>query len=286
MCPQEILDYLSSKVGKIQKVSSVHGGCINQAVCLETNDHKFFLKWNTKDNLPNVFEKEVLGLNVLREKSSLIVPSIIDVGESDNYSFLALEWLQETQISKRYWEKMGKGFAELHQNTETLFGISYDNYIGSLSQKNTQFSDWKLFFIEQRLFNLATQSLQQNLLSSKHIIQLENLISRLDNIFPANIQVSLLHGDLWSGNVMPITNAKVAIFDAAVYWGNREMDIAFSTLFGGFDQQFYNTYDEYLPLEKGFKERIPILNLYPLFVHLLLFGKAYLQDIEQVLRKF
>lgn len=267
-------------------VSSNHavgGGSINQAYKLQTSNGPIFVKTNNADRFPEMFAKEAKGLELLRNTKAIGVPDVLAIGEATGVSFLVLEWLEPAQQSINYWQKFGCELAELHRNSSPKFGLLHDNYIGSLVQSNIMHDSWPLFFAEQRLLPQAKMAAVQ--LGNSTMLQIEQLCGKLDTIFP-NEPASLLHGDLWSGNYITGNNGQAWIIDPAVYYGNREMDIAMSKLFGGFDPEFYDAYIEDYPMETGWEQRTDICNLYPLLVHVNLFGGGYLGQVKQILSRF
>lgn len=263
---------------------SVAGGCINYTMYIETNRGRFFVKINDPDIYPDMFEKEVRGLELLVSANAIEIPSTINYGIAGKYSFLVLEYIDSATRNDRFWEEFGASLAKLHKNTSDQFGLDYDNYIGSLKQTNNLCDDWTTFFIEERLKRQLKLGFSNGYLNESHERQFDSLFKELHNVFPEE-PPSLLHGDLWSGNFMVSENGQACIFDPAVYYGNREAEIAFTDLFGGFDEAFYQGYNAEYPLEKDFDSRKDIYNLYPLLVHLNLFGTSYLSQVESILRK-
>ena len=179
----------------------------------------------------------------------------------------------------------GKQLAQLHQNTNTSFGLEESNYIGSLLQQNNLHNNWIDFFINERLKPQIKLARDNGKIDLSTITKFERLYTKLDEIFPEE-PPALLHGDLWSGNFMVDEKGGPVIIDPAVYFGHREMDIAMTKLFGGFNQQLYQSYNEHFPLEKGWEQRVDICNLYPLMVHVNLFGGGYLEQVKSILNKF
>lgn len=275
----------SGQSSEFVSVAGVTGGCINACFRLKTPTDNFFLKYNRSDSNPGMFSAEAKGLDMLRRCSSLKIPEVLLQGKSSNYSFLILEWLEEGRGGSSFEKALGIGMADLHRITHRHFGLDHSNYIGSLAQVNTETEDWPSFFFSFRLQPMIERAFEMNLLETRDIRAFERLERALPDIFP-EVEPSLVHGDLWSGNKMPTDKGLPAIFDPAVYFGNREMDIAMTKLFGGFGKEFYESYLEAFPMETGWEERFPICNLYPLLIHLILFGKSYYGDIESVLRKF
>ncbi|RPA69960.1 ketosamine-3-kinase [Cyclobacteriaceae bacterium YHN15] len=267
----------------IKQIRLIAAGNVNQGILLEVEGRKFFLKVNFQPEV-EIFEMEADGLNIMRENCPLQVPKVYQFGRIQDRNFLLLDWIQVGKIGKSYWEKLGVGLAQMHMITQQFFGYHTDNYIASLGQPNSCKASWVDFFIECRLEPMIGKAYYEGLVSSDFLKKFRNMYKTFDNIFPKE-KPSLLHGDLWSGNIMVGENGNPALIDPAVYYGHREMDLAFSRLFGGFDESFYQSYQTVFPLEPGFEERVAVYNLYPLLVHLLLFGKSYLSGIEKTVAK-
>lgn len=269
---------------KVTDFKSVGGGCINETYIVTLNSReKFFIKVNDIQQKEN-FVQEKFSLEYLKNKSSLKVPEVVNLCESKDIVILVLEYLEKTTENDEFHFFLGKGLAELHKNTEQFFGWFQDNYIGSLKQYNRKEKDWTSFFVTQRLEPLVKQCFDQSMLSKQDMRRFDNLYSELDNIFPKE-PPALLHGDLWTGNRMN-TTIGAAVFDPACYFGHREMDVAMLNLFGRINDLFYEGYHAVYPLEKNFKDRIDICNLYPLLVHAILFGYSYIYDIQSIIKKF
>jgi fructosamine-3-kinase len=265
--------------------SSVHGGDINEAYCLYENDTKYFLKVNDAKKFPGMFAKEMNGLNALYNNCSLVVPSVIKCGVGEQQQYLLLEWLEKGSSHKNFWEQFGVGLATMHKNQQPFFGWEEDNYIGSLKQHNKQYQVWSLFYAECRIMPSIRQLFNTNAFSKKDVTATEKLCGKFDELFPSE-PPALLHGDLWSGNFMVTSNGYAAIFDPAVYYGHREMDIGMTKLFGGFDQRFYNAYNEVYPFEKDWQRRLQLTQLYPILVHAILFGGHYIDKAKTIIKYF
>ncbi len=262
------------------------GGGINTAVQVFSSEGVFFVKWNHHDDHRDMFETEVRGLDLLRRTEAFAVPAVIGFGEQQGRSYLILEYLNTGAPAPDYWEQFGQSLALLHAQTQPKFGLHFDNYIGSLPQINTPAADGIAFFFEQRILSQAGLALYNGLLDKTLYDKILNLRNRLPDLLP-NERPALLHGDLWSQNVLVQEQSGLAVLiDPAVYYGFREAEIAFTKLFGGFEQQFYDAYHEAFPLDDGFDERVPIYNLYPLLVHTNLFGTGYVAGVEKVLKRF
>lgn len=266
----------------LQNVRVSSGGCISSAASLLTNYGSFFIKWGQSSEM---YTAEKTGLQLLAGKSSLKIPRVVNVGKMDHFAYILMEKIDIGAVSQRYWQNLGEGLSQLHTNREIWHGLDHNNYIGSLDQENGYLSSWPAFFIEKRLEVQLKLALKKQLIDKAFAQNFRDKYDILRNIFP-NDPPSLLHGDLWSGNILPAENGVAAIIDPAVYYGSREIEIAFTYLFGGFDKKFYESYEDHFPLEKGFKERIPLYNLYPLLVHANMFGASYLRSVEEIIRRF
>ena len=175
--------------------------------------------------------------------------------------------------------------AELHLQSSERFGLDHDNYIGSLPQQNSEHDSWVEFYRDERLISQMKLAEMGGRLTSKMKQGFDSLFLELENLFP-NEKPSLLHGDLWSGNMMVAEDGSPSIFDPAVYYGHREMDLAMMALFGGFGDSWVSAYNELYPLEADWQERIPLGQLYPLMVHVNLFGGGYAGSVERILHQF
>ena len=285
----EVERELSNKFGEshtIDSVEALSGGSINSSYELVfQNEKRFFIKYNVDALYPEMFEKEANGLNLLRETATIRIPEVIFTGKAAQFSYLVLQMVKPGSISKTFFKDLGIGLAQMHNNSSKLFGLNHNNYIGSISQLNTQKNNFSDFFIEMRLEPLAQKAIKAGLLPGKIHEGLEILYSKLDNLIPRE-SPALLHGDLWSGNRLIGPDGNAWLIDPAIYYGHRETDLSMTLLFHGFDADFYRSYNEHFPLELGWKERVEIHNLYPLLVHLNLFGTNYLPQIMQVVGKY
>ncbi len=280
-----IEDKLREAVGgnlHIQRLIPVYGGDINQSFRIQTNRGDFFVKINDAQIFPGMFEKEADGLNRLAATGNVQVPEVVATGRSGDLQFLILQYIEKSKPAPDFWEKFGSSLAEMHRHTQRHYGLEYDNYIGSLIQINTEDSSWVNFFIQNRLRAQLNMAINKNLVDVDCIEGFEKLFDRLHKLLPVEFP-HLLHGDLWSGNFLSGPGGQAVIIDPAVYYGHREMDLAMTLLFGGFDDRFYAAYNEAFPLLPGWEERMPIYQLYPLLVHLNLFGGSYYDRICQIL---
>lgn len=283
---EHINQWLHTERGEATGICSsqvLSGGCINECLAIKTGSTTYFIKYNFSDKFPGMFSAEAKGLELLRNTGCIRIPQVIHQGTSGKYSFLLLEFIEEGRQTTNFWEHFGKNLAKLHKTSHTQFGLDHDNYIGSLPQQNHVHADWYTFLAEQRLLPLLKMSVDSGLLNSGDIKSFDRFMGNLSNLIPAETP-SLLHGDLWSGNFITNPLGEACLIDPAVYFGHREMDIAMTKLFGGFSPEFYQSYNKEFPLEKGWEKRVEINLLYPLLVHLLLFGESYSGQIRRILK--
>lgn len=260
------------------------GGCINQAFQIINGSQKYFIKINRSFG-KELFEAEAKGLKVLKQSGSVQIPSVINFGETSDCSFLLLEYIDSSRFNKNYWKDLGISLARLHKTTNNYFGLDHDNFIGSLPQINHPDTNWINFFIQQRIERQLKIGVSSGRLSSDIVKHFQLLYEKLPELLPVE-SPALLHGDLWSGNIMSDSQGRPVLIDPAVYFGNREAELAFTTLFGGFDDDFYKAYQEEFPLLAGFEDRFEIYNLYPLLVHVNLFGGGYINSVSSILRRY
>jgi protein-ribulosamine 3-kinase len=265
---------------------AVGGGSVNETYQLLVNNNlKFFCKINSATKLPLLFEKEKNGLKLLNDQHIIRIPKIIACETIEDKQILILEWIEQGLQTQQFWKTFGEQLAQLHFITNETFGLAEDNYMGALSQSNAPSNEWIGFFIHQRLEPQIRLAADTHLLEHKHAKHFENLYSNLKNIFSPE-KPSLLHGDLWSGNFLAGDDDQPVLIDPAVYFGHRSMDLGMTTLFGGFEQGFYEAYHYHYPLPVNHRLQWDICNLYPLLIHLNLFGKSYLGDIVQIIKNY
>lgn len=283
---QRVRDLLSG-TGDVELVnfSFASGGCINPGGKLITSRGAYFLKWNHSEKFKGMFEAERKGLQLLHRASAVRIPIVHGDGEDPDHAFILMEWIHSAPHNKAYWINLGRTLAALHKSRSPSFGLDHNNYMGSLPQYNQENDSWSKFFVEQRLEVQVAYAADRGHLDQSLIKQFEKLYKQINSLLPLQ-EPSLLHGDLWSGNVISDEQGNPCLIDPAVYYGHREVDLAMTRLFGGFDPSFYDAYKEVFPTLPGDLHRSDLYNLYPLLVHLNLFGPSYLSSIRSILKTF
>jgi protein-ribulosamine 3-kinase len=280
--PKAVHDWLEENgLGVVKATHPVSGGCINNGTRLETDRGEwFFLKTNTRLP-PDTFSREAAGLAALRVSDGPRVPEPLLHGPG----FLLIEDLASAPRRSDFWESLGNQLAALHHHTNDQFGFDHDNYLGSTPQMNPWMADGYAFFAEARLIFQANLARLNGHFQPAEVQMVERLCSRLPELVPEQ-PASLLHGDLWSGNVISDSAGQPAIIDPAVYYGWAEAEIGMTALFGGFGEAFYRTYEAAARLEPGWRDRLEIYNLYQLLNHLNIFGRGYYGQVMAVLNRY
>ena len=282
---RDLLEKKTSSPVELISFSPVEGGCINDGGQLKTSVGCFFLKWNSAEKFPSMFEAEAKGLKLLASPKVIDIPQVIDFSEAGGYQFLILEFIESSSKSKNYWEMLGQQLASLHKIHNPTFGLDYHNFIGSLHQFNNPKGSWVEFFIDFRLRVQLALAIDSQLIQPSVAEKFEVLFKTLPSLLPEE-KPSLLHGDLWTGNLITNEKGEPCLIDPAVYYGHREVELAYIKLFSEFDVSFYEAYQDVLPLSPGFEQRVDLYNLYPLLVHVNLFGAAYTRPVLSILKGF
>jgi len=266
----------------IQRTIPVGGGCINAAWCIDSGTTCYFVKTNSATKLP-MFEAEATGLAALAASHTLRVPRPITSGVAGSEAFLVLEWLDLGSHGSA--AQLGQQLAALHRTCAPRFGFASDNTIGATPQPNPWTDNWIDFWREQRLgFQLVLAA--RNGFGGSLQTRGERLMGKLNGLFAGyQPQPSLLHGDLWSGNYGYTQAGEPVIFDPAVYYGDRESDLAMTELFGGFPADFYAAYREAWPLDAAYAVRKNLYNLYHILNHANLFGGSYARQAEGMMQR-
>ncbi|MEM9694533.1 MAG: fructosamine kinase family protein [Myxococcota bacterium] len=256
----------------------VSGGDINEASRVRlASGRMVFVKHHPRPPRA-MFAREAEGLAWLAEAQAVRTPEVLGTGDR----WLALDWIERGRPARDHDEAFGRGLAALHRAGADGFGWRVDNTIGTLVQRNATDSTWGAFYASCRLEPLVASAGA----ALRHLRRdFERLYPRLDGLFP-NEPPARLHGDLWGGNAMVGENGEPILIDPAVYGGHREMDLAMMELFGGFSPRVFAAYEEAFPTAPGRAERVGLAQLYPLLVHVNLFGGGYVGSVEAALRRY
>jgi fructosamine-3-kinase len=284
---QSISEHIAQTAGRPFSASApspVGGGCINAAYRIEGNGQRYFVKVNAAEGV-SMFEAEAAGLKEIAATRTVRVPQPVCLGSAGGSSYLVLEYIGMGSGGNAAAETLGRQLAALHRASAPRFGWSIANTIGSTPQLNAWSDSWQDFWRERRLgyqLELAARNGYGGGLQRKG----EQLLARIGAFFHDYAPIpSLLHGDLWGGNWAVDRDGGPVIFDPAVYYGDRETDIAMTELFGGFSAGFYAAYREAWPLDHGYAARKTLYNLYHILNHLNLFGGGYQRQAEQMMEQ-
>ena len=277
---------LGSEVAKVRPLA---GGDINQAFELELADGRSVFAKTNAEAPHGFFAAEASGLCWLAEARALRVPEVLAVGAGQEGAggqrvlpFLVLEMLDSSAPAPGFDERLGQGLARLHGFGAPGFGLERDNFVGSLPQANQGRATWAEFYRECRLLPLLERARRRSLLDAEFERAAERVLSRLEQLVGPSEPPARLHGDLWAGN-LHVARGQPALIDPAVYGGHREVDLAMMRLFGGFGPRVFAAYAESAPLASGHAGRVPLYQLYPLLVHVVLFGAGYLSRARSCL---
>lgn len=283
-----LASYLAQDI-QFQAWQPVSGGAIHQAWHVQSRcGQHFFIKTNQSKKY-HTFQAEAHGLTTLTQhldqENPLRIPKVFTHGKDTQYSWLILEYIPFSQNTPTSQAALGKGLAILHQHHNQQFGLDTNNVIGESVQCNVWADDWQSFWAKHRLgyqFKLAAQHGFYNSIQDEAEQLLDVLPQRLDNHHPAP---SLLHGDLWNGNAACDTQGNPIMFDPAVYYGDRECDVAMTELFGGFSADFYAAYNDVYPLDDGYQQRKSLYNLYHILNHANLFAGGYIVQSKHMMQQ-
>lgn len=282
-----VAEHFNSSASAIE-FTGVGGGSINKTFRVSAGNNWLFCKVNSATTYPALFEKEALGLQAIEVTHCILTPAVVGNYEWNDQQILLLNWIEGGLRTPAFWKNFGQQLAKMHlwkTSDNTAFGFDHDNYMGALPQQNEYMENWCDFFREKRLKPQIELATNAGLLPAKLLDAFENLYSKLPGMFPQE-PASFLHGDLWSGNFMCNEHSEPVLIDPAVYFGHRSMDLGMTTLFGGFDKSFYDAYAYWYPLPENYQQQWEVCNLYPLLIHLNLFGQSYLSSIADCLRRF
>ena len=279
-----IKDIVKNEWGEeLISIKRCSGGSINEVFECNTKNHHFVIKVNEAKWFPLMFEKEAQGLSLLTS-SSFRIPKVLKTGTYQKHSYLMLEYIDDCGKTMNVSDFGGK-LAKLHLLSSDHFGLNHDNYIGSIPQKNKTNKQWSVFYQSMRIEPLVKKAFDKGELDISGIRIFDRFYLEFEHLFPKE-PPSLLHGDLWQGNVICDKDSSPVLIDPAVYYGHREMDLAMLLLFGDISERTIDAYNNIYPLDMHWKNRTDIHQLYPLLVHLLLFGASYRKPVEAVVKKY
>ena len=260
---------------------SLGGGCIGEATKITTQSGEtYFLKSYQQEDMA---QAEAKGLELLTGKSSLTIPKVITVTDTE----LVLSFISQGIPPVTSQELLGRGIAELHRHSAPQYGLEYDNFIGATPQKNKQYTSWSAFYLEQRLgYQLQLTHTNGHLTPELQLLYEKALPNIIEHLMESEERPALLHGDLWRGNVLFDEVGAPVLIDPAAYYGHREAELAMTKLFGDFDASFYGAYQESYPLLPGWQEREDLYKLYHILNHLNLFGQSYYRQVVALLRSY
>ncbi|QQR91507.1 MAG: fructosamine kinase family protein [Myxococcales bacterium] len=284
MISKQLQSSLASALGSpIKKSSPLGGGDIGDSFRAELDDGRCVFIKTARHAAYDLFEKEAEGLAWLDEAKAIRIPKVLTASKASASTpgFIALEFIEQGPSSRDHDEKLGHGLAKLHTYKTEHYGFTSSNYIGSLDQSNAKHLLWIDFYREERLMPMIKLAQEKNLMPASVQSKLDEVLGALDALCGPERGPARLHGDLWSGNAISDEKGDPVLIDPAVYGGHPEIDLAMMKLFGGFSSRCMDAYQEINPLDPGYEERVPLYQLYPLLVHVNLFGSAYLSSVER-----
>jgi len=293
-------NFLEEILGQeIDSWSALSGGCVAEVYCLNLKSRRLVLKLGSaahnrpryllnpalsdfQDRNLEGLEKEAYMLCFLRKSSSVPVPQVWLVSPG----LLLMEFVESGSQGVEYDQLAATQLASLHSTPQPFFGFYQDTLIGSLEQPNPGSEKWVPFYREHRLLYMSKLAFERGRLGTSELRRVENLASQLERVIEEPKFPSLVHGDLWGGNVISGEQGIAALIDPAIYFAHYEVEIAFTTMFQTFSDQFYREYEKYLPLgEEFWQKRIHVYLLYPVLVHVALFGGGYTSSLANRLNR-
>ena len=280
--PEDVSQYLRKcGWGSVIALEPLEGGYINAVYLLETEcGPPSLLKTNSKGP-KDMFTRESEGLHALAVSRGLRVPEVYECGEY----WLLMEYISHSVPASNFWSILGEGLAQIHLTMGEQFGFPEDNFIGSTVQINSWTGDGHSFFAEYRLRFQGDLARDAGLLDKEYYDLLNRVAYRLNDLVPSQ-PASLIHGDLWLGNLISGPGGIPVLVDPAAHFGWAEAELAMTSLFGQFDSEAYIAYEGVRPLAPGYRDRIDVYNLYHLLNHLNIFGKTYLSQVQSILKQY
>lgn len=268
----------------LQTVKPIQGGSINEAYYIRTKDAQYFMK-HQPNSPKGFFQSEATGLRLIKESNTALVPNFLSYSDQTDQSFLLLEWI-EGEATERTEVQLAQNLAKLHQVTGPNHGFARDTYIGILEQPNELKANWLEYYRQYRLQSQIKYGADNNIIKDERLKKLNQLLDQLDKWIPTYIEPSYLHGDLYAGNWIVGPAGQPYLVDPSFLYGDRHFEIAFTHLFPGFSEQFYDAYEEAYPLRPDFSDVKPLYQLYYLIIHFNMFGEPYGKEIDKILNKY
>jgi fructosamine-3-kinase len=276
---------LAQRLGAIESSALVGGGDSFAAARARVGGRDVFVKLGRTSDDAETFAAEADGLAWLGEAAALRVPEVLALGDA-NAPMLVLEWIDSGTSHGIDEVALGRGLAALHRAGAPCFGHRRDNVCGRVPQRNDARESWAMFYGEQRLLALAMRTRDAGTLDRDTMQSIEALVGRLPELCGPPEPPARLHGDLWSGNAIHDSRGAPVLVDPAVYGGHREIDLAMMRLFGGFSARCFAAYDESFPLAPGVGDRVALYQLYPLLVHVAMFGGSWIGGLRRALATY
>ncbi|MCA1020854.1 fructosamine kinase family protein [Halobacillus litoralis] len=284
----EIIKKTLSRIGddsEVQKQSAISGGDINQAFYVQTQRQEYFMKTNA--GVPShFFQVEAEGLQAIQQTGTIRVPEVYhyDQPEDGEPAALLMEWIHSGSMNDH--AALGSQLAHMHSHTNASYGYGTPTFVGQLDQPNTWVPSWVDYYRTCRLGAQLDIGISKNRLTSKRRSRLEALMDKLDQYLPAHPKASLLHGDLWAGNYMMDEQGRPVLIDPSILYGDHAFELAFTEVFGGFPSDFYEHYQEFLPLPDHYEETKALYQLFYLLAHLNMFGESYGPPVDRILKHY
>lgn len=274
----------------IKNIQHVSGGDINEAFYVKTNNYDYFVK-SHKRMPPDFFTIEKESLEFIHLEANIHIPETYGVFNIDTKcgkrSGLVMKWIASEPRQGKHQEMLANCIANLHRVTHTAFGYNKHTYIGTILQHNEWRENWCDFYASKRLLSQTELAVRNGKMPLKRRKMMDHLLARLHEWIPTtSVTPRLLHGDLWSGNWLSDSENKIYLIDPSILFGHREMDIAYTELFGGFNELFYSVYTAQFPLDQEYPTRRPLYHLFYLLVHLNTFGERYGSQIDGILNHY
>ncbi|NNK31366.1 MAG: phosphotransferase, partial [Flavobacteriaceae bacterium] len=264
---------------RLKTVKPVSGGDIAQAYLIETKTQQIFCKLLGGTSGLEMLRAEMEGLDQIRKSGAIKAPHVYFCESLGEQACLGMEYIESKNPSPGEMSKLGEQLARLHKSSSESFGLTSDNFIGSLPQSNKQHSSWVTFYVQERLLPQFQMALSRDRLHLHEIPKAEHMVQALSP-YIEGISPALLHGDLWSGNYLISSAGDPYLIDPAVYYGDPVVDLAMSRLFGGFGGEFYQAYDANSVVSANEEDKTQLYQLYYLLVHLNLFGSSYYSGVK------